>query len=183
MSAPPTVRLVRRSDEAQFEALAADASGQLLRFCYVLTRDWQLAEDLLQTSLITTWRHWNRIQNVEAAPAYLRTVICHTHARWWRRKWRNEQPFDVLPNLAGPDATTQVDDRDLLHSALLALPARQRTALALRFFADLSEQQTADAMSCSIGTVKSTTARALARLRELGVAGLDASEEVAGFER
>jgi RNA polymerase sigma-70 factor (sigma-E family) len=152
-----------------FDALVAHRSAGLLRFAFVLTRDWALAEDLLQTSLARTWTRWDRIEDVEAGEAYARRVIATTHATWWRRRWRGERPSELLPETAVPDRTGEVDDRLALHEALMMLSPRQRTVLALRYFADQSEEEVARTLSCSLGTVKSTASRALARLRELDV--------------
>lgn len=141
-------------------------STRLLRTAYLLTQDWALAEDLLQSSLVKAWSAWSRIDG-DPEP-YVRRILVNTHASWWRRRWRAELPRDVLPEPSptgesGPH--DRLDEREQLWQALRRLPARQRTVLVLRYFEDLSEAEIADTMGCSLGTVKSQASRALAKLR------------------
>jgi len=147
-----------------FEEFVAVRSPSLLRTAYLLTRDWALAEDLLQTSLARAWSAWARIgDNPEA---YVRKIIYNTYASWWRRRWNGEEPTAEMPELAAHrDDLAQVDDRERVWQALGKLPKRQRTVLVLRFFEDLSEAETAELLECSPGTIKSQTSRALAKLR------------------
>ncbi len=135
-------------------------SGALLRTAYLLTHDRQLAEDLLQTALAKAWRHWSGIEgNPEA---YVRKILVNTYSTWWRRRWNGESPTDELP-----EPVTIQDDGSLsdLRTALGRLPKRQRAVVVLRFFEDLTELETARVLSCSVGTVKSQTSKALAKLR------------------
>ena len=153
---------------AEFDALVADHSAALLRYGYLLTRDWGLAEDLLQTALAKTWFRWSRLRDTGAADAYVRRVMMTTHNKWWRRKWRGEVPTEVLPERSVvADEMARYDDADRLARALLELPARTRTMLAMRFYDDMSEPQIAAILDCPIGTVKSTLSRGLSKLREM----------------
>ena len=152
-----------------FEALVDARSTSLLRTAYLLTGDWGTAEDLLQTALTKTWFRWHTLRDPQAAEAYVRTVMTRTFATWWRRKWRGEQPTAVLPDVLAHDPYGGVVARDLLRRALAELPPRQRAIVVLRFYEDLSEAQVAEALGCSLGTVKSTVSRALVRLRESGL--------------
>jgi RNA polymerase sigma-70 factor (sigma-E family) len=160
-------------DSAQreaFEALVDARSTSLLRTAYLLTGDWGTAEDLLQTALAKTWFRWHTLRDPQAAEAFVRQVMTRTFATWWRRRWRGETPTELLPD--GPHAADPyvgVDARDLLRRALAELPPRQRAIVVLRFYEDLSEAQVAEALGCSVGTVKSTVSRALVRLREGGL--------------
>ncbi|WP_231121494.1 SigE family RNA polymerase sigma factor [Motilibacter peucedani] len=149
-------------DDEAFAAFVAARGPRLLHLAYLLTRDRSLAQDLLQTSLVKTWSAWSRIDDPDA---YVRRVLSTTYASWWRRRWRAEEPHDQLPERAQSDDIGQVDARDELWRALGRLPARQRAAIVLRYFEDLSEAQTADALQISVGAVKSATSRGLARLR------------------
>ncbi len=151
------------ADRSEFAGFVAARSPRLLRTAYLLTRDWALAEDLLQTALAKSWFAWGRLD--DDPEAYVRKVIVNTYASWWRRKWRGETPTEVLPDRAGPDALDRLDERDELWQALGRLPRRQRAVLVLRFFEDLTEAQVADALDISVGTVKSQTSKALVRLR------------------
>lgn len=124
-------------------------------------RDRGKAEDLLQTALAKSWLAWPRINS--DPDSYVRSVLVNTYATWWRRRWNDETPSDSLPEPC-PDPTDQ-DLRHDLWAALGRLPRGQRTVLVLRYFEDLTEVDAASVLGCSVGTVKSQTARALRRLR------------------
>lgn len=151
------------ADEAGFAEFVAARSPRLLRTAYLLTHDWALAEDLLQTALAKSWFAWSRLGD-DPEP-YVRKVLVNTYATWWRRKWRGETPTAELPELADADPTRALDDREELWRAMERLPRRQRAVLVLRYFEDLTEAQIADVLGISIGTVKSQASKALARLR------------------
>lgn len=143
-----------------FEAFVAARSRSLLRTSYLLTHDAQLAEDLLQTALAKAWSAWSRVDS--NAEAYVRKTIVNTYASWWRRKWNGESPTETLPETVEYEEGAGVVD---VRIALRRLPKRQRAVIVLRFFEDLTEGQTAAVLDCSIGTVKSQTSKALAKLR------------------
>jgi RNA polymerase sigma-70 factor (sigma-E family) len=155
-------------DGTDFSDFVRGRSTALLRSTVLLTGgDRALAEDLLQGVLERMYVRWRRIR--ESPEAYARRALVHAAIN--SRRSRNRRP--ELPLLdpdaaatAGLDATASVDERDLLVRALLTLPPRQRAVLVLRYFDDLSEVDTAAALGCSVGTVKSTASRALVRLRE-----------------
>lgn len=148
----------------QFAAFVAGRGPALQRTAYLLTGDWALAEDLLQTALAKAFLAWGRIRH-EDPEGYVRKVLANTHATWWRRKWRGEAPTEKLPERAGADAIRHVDDDLVLAQALRALPPRQRAVIVLRFHADLTEVAVATTLGISVGTVKSQTSKALATLR------------------
>lgn len=144
----------------------------LHRTAYLLTGDWGHAEDLLQTALAKTYLHWERISGGENPEGYVRRVLVTTHASWWRRRWRGELPHDVLPESAATEEWSDVDARGALHDALARLPRRQRAVIVLRYHEDMTEADVARALGISVGTVKSQTAKALARLRaDAGLTG------------
>lgn len=87
--------------------------------------------------------------------------------RRWRRRWHGERPTEVLPETPVDGGLLRVDDQAVLAAALCELPPRQRAVVVLRYFDDLSEADTAAVLGCAVGTVKSSTSRALTRLREL----------------
>jgi RNA polymerase sigma-70 factor (sigma-E family) len=161
---------VNDADRAAFERLVATRSQALLRSAYLMTGDAQLAEDLLQTALAKMISRWGRLREPEAAEAYVRRVMTSTYLKWWRRHWRGEVPTGTLPDEAATDPYAQIDSRDALRRALASLAPRQRAMVVLRFYEDLPEERVAQLMGCSVGTVKSTTSRALAKLREHGLA-------------
>lgn len=138
----------------------------LQRFGYLLTGEWHLAEDLVQTSLAKVWFKRKSLRSAAALESYTRTVMVNTNIQWWRRKWKGEAPTEVLPEPAAPSQYGVVDDRDQLLRALAELPKRTRAALVLRYFEDLPDAEVAQIMGCSSSTVKSHISRGLARLRE-----------------
>jgi RNA polymerase sigma-70 factor (sigma-E family) len=146
-----------------FDGFVLGRTDRLLRTAYLLTRDHALAEDLLQTALTKAWTAWHRI---EADPEpYVRKILVNTYATWWRRKWTGERPTEVLPETVGANEIDSHADRRDLWTALGRLPRRQRATIVLRYYEGLSEAETAEVLGCTVGTVKSATSRALAKLR------------------
>ena len=139
----------------------------LQRTAWLLTGDWAAAEDLVQTALVRSWPRWERIRRRDDPELYVRRAMLNTWASWRRRRWWGERPSETVPDTQAPaDMAAEVTVRLAVHGALKSLTARQRAVLVLRVFDDLSEAQVAQVLDCAIGTVKSTMARAAARLRE-----------------
>lgn len=150
-----------RSDEG-FEDYVRGRSTALLRTAYLLTGDRGHAEDLLQSVLAKVARRWSAIS--DSPDAYVwRALANAAQNRWRRRRWF-ETSLD-RDHVSPHDAVATVDLRDQLVRGLTKLPGRQRAVLVLRYFEDLSEQETAATLGCSIGTVKSQASRGLTRLR------------------
>ncbi|WP_064741929.1 SigE family RNA polymerase sigma factor [Hamadaea tsunoensis] len=145
-----------------FADFVGTRSTRLLRVAYLLTRDWPLAEDLLQTALAKAWTAWRRIDG--DPEAYVRKILVNTYASWWRRRWQAETPVSEVPepSFHAPEPT---DDRRTLMAALGRLPRQQRAVIVLRYYEDLSEREIAEILRISPGTVKSHAAKALANLR------------------
>lgn len=156
-----------RDAEAEFRDLVSRRGDALARTAYLLTGDWAKAEDLVQSALASTWSHWRSLRAPEAAEAYTRRCMARLATSWWRRRWRGEVPTAEVPDLAGRSPYDDIDTAATVTAALATLTARQRAIVVLRYFDDLSETATADALGCAVGTVKSTHATALARLRAL----------------
>jgi RNA polymerase sigma-70 factor (sigma-E family) len=151
--------------DAGFDDFVRQRSQALCRAAFLLTGDRHLAEDLVQTALAKLYGRWHRITaNGDPGP-YVRTVVVRQAIAWRRRRWHGEVPTSPLPETGTTDPGSALDRRGRLHEALGRLPARQRAAVVLRFYEDLSEAETAAAMGCSVGTVKSQTAKGLTRLR------------------
>lgn len=146
-----------------FDAFVVRRYGALLRTAHLLTGDRGLAEDLLQTALLQTYRRWDGLVDQEDPVGYVRRVLVTTQTSWARRFSFREQVVAATPDTWRED--TGPADRLDLWAALGALPARMRAVLVLRFYEDLSEAATAEVLGCSVGTVKSQTSRGLARLR------------------
>lgn len=157
-----------------FDGFVTAAYPHLVRLGALLAADSHHGEDLAQTALVQTLRAWDRLHPEGDPAAYTRTVMAHLAAKAGRRRWRGERPteHDALPEPTGAHAAAvSAAFTDQVHSTLDAqrllatFPAHQRAVLVLRFWADLTETQTAAELGCSVGTVKSRTARALTALR------------------
>lgn len=135
----------------------------LLRTAYLLTGHAQDAEDLVQTTLVKVVPQWRRIRD-NPEPYVRRTMVNANVSRWRRRRWR-EESTDVLPEQLA-DAPDH-DELLAVRSALAALAPRHRAVLVLRYFEDCTEQETADLLGITVGTVKSQASKALAKLRTL----------------
>lgn len=155
-----------RSDTEEFCDFVTARSAALFRVAYLLLGDHQLAQDLVQESLAKTYVAWRRLRDVANAEAYTRRVIATTAISWRRRRSFHERPVDRLPERSAEDPGEAVVVHDALWAHLMALPPRQRTAIVLRHYVDLSEAQTADAMGCSVGAVKSSVSTGLRTLRQ-----------------
>lgn len=150
-----------------FEEYVSARGTALLRTAWLLTGDHQRAEDLVQTALGKTWPHWSQIAQSGRGTydAYVRRVMMTTYIAWWRRRSGSEYPTEDVPERSDEGVeTAAVAHRDLLR-ALSALPRGQRAVIVMRYFEDLTEAQTAEVLGCSVGTVKSQSARALSSLR------------------
>jgi len=139
----------------------------LQRTAYLLTSDWALAEDLVQTALARAWPRWERIRRRDDPEIYVRKVLVNTWTTWNRCRWRGERPSAAVPDTAAAgDMAEEVTIRVGLRGALGSLTPRQRAVLVLRVYDDLPEAQVAHLMNCAVGTVKATLSQALAKLRE-----------------
>lgn len=143
-----------------FESFAETASASLLRQAWLLTGDPHKAEDLLQTVLARLWQRWDRVSDPWP---YARKMLYSAYLTWWRRRWRHEVPTLELPDtsLAEQDVALRLTIR----ARLASLSRMQRAVIALRYWEDLSVEDTAAVLGCSTGSVKTHTARALAVLR------------------
>ena len=151
--------------DAEFTAFVHARSANLLRLAVLLTGDRADGEDLLQTTLAKAYRSWWRLRDPGRAEAYVRRTLVTSVISWRRRGAARESATDSVPERPVDDESAQVIDREVMRQALRSLSSGQRAVLVLRFFEDLSEWQTAELLGCSVGTVKSQTARGLAMLR------------------
>jgi RNA polymerase sigma-70 factor (sigma-E family) len=168
------------SEALNFPQFIRAREQSLQRTAWLLTGDWGLAEDLVQTALARSWPRWERINRRDDPEVYVRRVMVNTWITWSRRRWRTEKTSPEVgaagaaagPNAASGDVASEVVTRMALRDALATLSSRQRAVLVLRVYDDLPEAQVAQILNCSVGTVKSAQSRALARLRvELRLAG------------
>ena len=149
------------SAEEQFTAYVGARRPALVRTAYLLTGNAEDAEDLVQTALVKAVPKWGRI--AEDPEPYVRAIMARESVnRWRRRRWREISAAD-LPERHHADV--DVAGRESLRAALAGLAPRQRAVIVLRYYEDMTERQTAEALGISIGTVKSQCRDALARLR------------------
>ncbi|BCJ43598.1 RNA polymerase sigma factor [Actinoplanes ianthinogenes] len=158
---------MKESTDAAFIAFVEERGAALVRIAYAMTGDQRSAEDLVQSALAKAYTKWPRIRD-DAEP-YVRRIIYNDRISIWRRQSRiHEFPVAEVPDLyphSGHDHDTTL--RLTLRQALLALPARQRAVLVLRYLEDRSVDETADILGCRRGTVASQATRALRKLRDL----------------
>jgi RNA polymerase sigma-70 factor, ECF subfamily len=155
--------------DTQFEAFVASRYGALVRAARLVANDPSQAEDLVQSALIRTYTRWSSLRDPVAAHAYTHTTLVRLALRGHRRRWRGERPTANLPEQPTADAYAASDDADALRRLLATIPADQRAVLVLRYYVQLSEAETAAALKCKVGTVKSRANRALATLRASGL--------------
>lgn len=158
--------MMSNREKAAFESFVRSSSDQLLRTAYLLCGDPGHAEDLVQATLLRTARRWHTARR--QPHAYARRVLVNLVKDRWRAQARRpvEDPLPATVDFPseGNDADRLIDRRDLMQ-AIAMLSDGQRAVLVLRYFDDLSVDDTAAALSCTAGTVKSQTSRALAALR------------------
>jgi RNA polymerase sigma-70 factor (sigma-E family) len=154
-------------EKADFADFVAARSAALHRAAYLMVGEAGLAQDLVQEALTKTYVAWPRLRDKGNAEAYTRKAITTTAISWYRRKSWSQEHSTADP----PDAPTAGHDDRVAESAwlwecLMGLPVRQRAAIVLRYYEDLTEAQTAEAMGCAVGTVKSQVSAGLAKLRQ-----------------
>jgi RNA polymerase sigma-70 factor (sigma-E family) len=169
-------------DAAFCEFVEARYPG-LVRFGFLLLGDRGRAEDLVQTSLLRTYNAWRRLREIAHADAYTRKVMMRLSMRWLQRRWRAETPAGLTAGGTVDDHAPSVDLAESMRQALLRLPVTQRAVVVLRFYEDRTEAQPAEVLSCSVGTVKSRTSRALASLRSSGLLGHEGDPRLAEVPR
>lgn len=148
----------------------------LCRSAYLLTGDWQLGEDLVQTALANTWVRHRLLRSPEAVEAYVRRAMTRTLISWRRRRSSGELPVEDVVEAVEEPIEGAVERSDMW-SALQRLPVKQRAVLVLRYYEDLSEHQIADVLGCSRGTVKSHASRGLQALRDQGRTMREAADD------
>lgn len=148
-----------------FHEYVTSRSASLLRMAYLLTRNRADAEDLVQAALAKTFQAWDRIEDRGAVDGYVRRAMVNTHISWWRRRRVEEYPTDEIPDQPVIDHAGDSEVQDALRRAIERLPQRMRAAVVLRYYEDMSEAEIANVLGVSLGTVKSTVSRAVAKLR------------------
>ena len=165
MADRPQGRGPRDQGNPDFRDYVTERRRSLLRTAYLLTGNRADAEDLVQAALAKTYLAWDRIEDRRALDGYVRRAMVNTHISWWRRRRLEEYPTDEIPDQVVADHSGTSDLQDTLRRAVDRLPQRMRAAVVLRYFEDMTEAEVADVLGVSLGTVKSTVSRAVAKLR------------------
>ncbi|MFI7615452.1 SigE family RNA polymerase sigma factor [Nonomuraea terrae] len=155
--------------EDEFREYVLTRGPALLRAAHQLTGHPLDAEDLLQNALTKTYLAWDRIEDRNALDGYVRRAMVNINISQWRRRKLEEYPSDQLPEVAAghaaPTADVTSEVQEALERALQELPERMRAAIVLRYYEDMTEPEIAKTLGISVGTVKSTVSRAMAKLR------------------
>lgn len=150
--------------DGDFAAYASARWGSLVRSGIVLGCSLDEAQDLAQTTLLRCYTAWRKVQRAENRDAYVYRILLNSHRDSRRRRWWGERPTQVLPDRGTADGTGQVETADAIRRALADLSPVNREVVVLRYYAHLTERQTADLLDIAPGTVKSRLSRALAQL-------------------
>ncbi|MER7708279.1 SigE family RNA polymerase sigma factor [Kitasatospora sp. NPDC097605] len=158
--------MAKQNRDAEFTEYVAARAPWLRKVAYLLCGDWHRADDLVQEAVTKLYVRWARLSGVENLDGYARTVLLNTflaeqRSPWWR--WTARRGPETVPE--GTVSALDVDASIDLHRALAALPPRQRATVVLRYYCDLTVEQTAAALDCSAGNVKSQSSRGLDALR------------------
>ncbi|WP_424186212.1 SigE family RNA polymerase sigma factor [Actinokineospora sp. G85] len=157
-------RSADRDDDAEFTACFARHAPAVRATAFLLCGDRHRAEDLTQSAFLKLYLAWHRVDDREHLSSYLRTLVVRGYISESRRLfWRRERSTDTPPEMPAPEVAGE--DRIIAWQLVTGLPPRQRAVLVLRYWHDLDVRETAEALGCSPGTVKSQTAKALAALR------------------
>jgi RNA polymerase sigma-70 factor (sigma-E family) len=158
---------VTKGDSEEFTTYVAARLDRWRRVAYLLSRDWHTADDLVSTMVGKLYRGWRRINAVENVDAYAQRMLTRAWLDETRRRSRRRERSTSQPMEVGSSATQSIDDRDALWQLLGSLGKRQRAVIVLRFYLDLSVEETAEILGIAPGTVKSQSARGLETLRVL----------------
>ena len=150
--------------DAEFTEFMLGTWPRLARLGYALTGDRSLGEDLAQTALAKAYASWPKVARAGDPEAYVRKIVVNACRDGFRRRHVAEVLTDSLPEVMTGDGAS-FEQRPALFAALMKLPVGQRAVVVLRYWLDLTETQTAAAIGCSVGNVKSQASRALAKLR------------------
>ncbi|NBE85212.1 SigE family RNA polymerase sigma factor [Micromonospora rubida] len=156
-------------DRRQFSEYFTARREVVRHSAYLMCGDWHWADDLTQAAFIRVASAWHRVRDPQALDAFVRTCLVRTYLSETRRVWRRrERVVAEMPDVAGgSDDAESVARRVVFAQALRQVPPRQRVTLVCRFYQGLDVAETAVALGCSEGTVKSQTSKGLATLRKV----------------
>jgi RNA polymerase sigma-70 factor (sigma-E family) len=172
---------VARDYDDEYVEFVTFALPELWRTAYLLCGDWHRAEDAAQEALVRLYRRWPKVERREGMLPYARRALTRILIDESRRPWRREVTTRFPPDRPAPGAFANVDDRMMLIEALGSLSPQRRACLVLRYYEQLSVRETAQALGCSEGSVKSQTSRGIGDLRRaLDEPDLEQLEPIAG---
>ncbi len=158
---------MQESDEDRFTEFVRAHSASLFRTAFLLTGDYQRAEDVLQGALVRLYQHWPRVAAMQQPTAYARKVVVNQATSWWRKRSSHESPLTLRDEPAWDGHLDDVPEHERVWEAVLSLPRRQRAVTVLRYYEDLTEAQIAETLGMAPGTVKSHSHAASRRLAAL----------------
>lgn len=158
---------MRESEEDLFADFVRAYSATLFRTAYLMTGDYQRAEDLLQTTLVRVYQRWPRVEAMDRPVGYARRVLVSQASSWWRRRSSHESPMLLRDEPSRGDRMDEIAEHERVWAAVLSLPPRQRAVTVLRYYEDLTEAEIAETLDMAPGTVKSHSHAATRRLAEL----------------
>lgn len=158
---------MRQDEEDRFADFVRARTPTLFRTAYLLTGDYQRAEDLLQTTLLRLYQRWPQIDAMERPAAYARKVLVNQAVSWWRLRSSHETGLQQQDEPAWGGRVEEVAEHERVWQAVLTLPRRQRAVIVLKYFEDLSEAEIAETLHMARGTVKSHGHAAARRLAVL----------------
>lgn len=153
-------------DDQEYVDFVSASLGRLRRSAYLLCGDAHRGDDIVQATLVAVYLRWSKVRTVDNVDGYVHRILVRRYLDEARRPWARVLLSRRMPESPAP-AGLDIEDADAVRSALDTLSRGQRSVLVLRFFCDLSVQDTADALGCSVGSVKSQTSRGLTALRGL----------------
>ncbi|MCX6398011.1 MAG: SigE family RNA polymerase sigma factor [Propionibacteriales bacterium] len=174
---------LQTSRDTEFAEWMDARQRKLLRTAYLLTGNVHEAEDLVQTALAKVYLAWDRVSKAQSVDAYARKILVNEHTSMWRRLWRQRETVSDTSSYDVPVASAEYDGvGTALWTAVRSLPERQRAVIVLRYYEQLCEKETAEALGVTIGTVKSQSSRALDSLRTGLGNQFDPPTDLAGWE-
>ncbi len=158
---------MRQEDEQEFADFVRAHQASLFRTAFLLTGDYQLAEDILQATFMKVYLRWGHIRSMEWPTAYARRILVNQTTSWWRKRSARETTLLELRDTAVPGHADVVVDHDATWRAVCRLSPKQRAVIVLRYYEDLTEVETAAVLDVAVGTVKSRCHAACQRLAGL----------------
>jgi RNA polymerase sigma-70 factor (sigma-E family) len=158
---------MQQTDEDRFTEFVRAHSTSLFRTAYLMTGDYQRAEDILQGALVRVYQRWSRVDAMNSSVGYARKVVVSQAASWWRRRSSHEPLLHLIDEPVWGGRVDEVAEHLRVWNAVLSLPRRQRAVTVLRYYEDMSEAGIAETLGMAPGTVKSHSHAAVRRLAKL----------------